>query len=712
MSGTLTISLLLGVSLGAEGQQAPAAPAAPLYHEALRPQFHVTARYWDNYTLNPGPHEEGWINDVNGLVYYDGEYHFFAQRWWSCWLHAVSRDLVHWEELPPAFGKEGEFGGTQSGGAVVDYENTSGLGDGGTPPMVAFWSGTDNLNQCISYSLDRGRSWAKYEGNPVLAHPERDPAVFWYAPKSKWIMILYGTEPIAALGAYGFNGEGNDAHDLIDYRPGEWKCSVLRVHADGTVIVSDQVNEGQRKIDMARQNIGAKAFYVGSKTGKSEFLRGDVAEILVFDRPLTEEETDRLTGRLASKWGLAGTSASPEGSAPEAGLVLHLEPSQVTVDETGRVLRWKDRSGRGHDQVQTEAGKRPGLVDGAVGELPAVHFSGEQFLRGPAVLPEGSDAFTIVAVWRRDALGVSEVICEQNTAELAPGGRAALLTEGQRKKAGYLLFESRDLLTWSKLGTMIEGMFECPDMFPLPVDGNVDDTRWVIIDGDGGYVVGRFDGEVFTAESDRLTSDWGRSFYATRSFNGLPEEDGRRIQMAWMRGGEYPGMPFNQQITFPCSLTLHRFPEGIRMCRNPIKEIAQLHGKQWSFSDLAVKPGDNPLAEVAGELFDIEVEIDVTRSDCEAVALELHGRSVRYDVGQATVHSCGSSAPLAPADGLVRLRVLVDRMSVETFGNKGRVVLTNVAGAEKESAALSVTAIGGTAHLRSLVVREVCSIWP
>src|ERR1039458_9428921 len=65
----------------------------PLYRESLRPQFHFTARQWGMDRLNPGPNQEGWMNDLNGLIYYDGEYHLFAQRWWKCWLHAVSRDL-------------------------------------------------------------------------------------------------------------------------------------------------------------------------------------------------------------------------------------------------------------------------------------------------------------------------------------------------------------------------------------------------------------------------------------------------------------------------------------------------------------------------------------------------------------------------------------------------------------------------------------------
>ena len=160
----------------------------PLYQETLRPQFHFTARQWTMNRLNPGPKEEGWLNDMNGLIYYDGEYHLFAQRWWKCWLHAVSRDLVHWTELEPAFWEEHSETGDQSGTCVVDYQNTSGLSpDKANPPMVAFWSRNDNRTHCICYSLDHGRTWKRYEKNPIMVYPERDPKVFWFiVPTNRW----------------------------------------------------------------------------------------------------------------------------------------------------------------------------------------------------------------------------------------------------------------------------------------------------------------------------------------------------------------------------------------------------------------------------------------------------------------------------------------------------------------------------------------------
>ena len=83
----------VGQVVAADKPTAKVIPAEPLYHEALRPQFHFTARYWDDYNLNPGNDgREGWINDVNGLIYFDGEYHLFGQRWWHWWVTSTAEN--------------------------------------------------------------------------------------------------------------------------------------------------------------------------------------------------------------------------------------------------------------------------------------------------------------------------------------------------------------------------------------------------------------------------------------------------------------------------------------------------------------------------------------------------------------------------------------------------------------------------------------------
>ena len=163
-----------------------------LYREKNRPQFHFTTR-------------RGWINDPNGLVFHDGEYHLFYQhnpyeREWQNmhWGHAVSKDLVHWEELPDALFPDG-LGTMYSGSAVIDCANTAGLSRDGTPALVAVYTaaGPERQVQCVAYSLDNGRTFTKYAGNPVIdsrdkwnSKDTRDPKVFWYAPAGHWVLVL------------------------------------------------------------------------------------------------------------------------------------------------------------------------------------------------------------------------------------------------------------------------------------------------------------------------------------------------------------------------------------------------------------------------------------------------------------------------------------------------------------------------------------------
>jgi fructan beta-fructosidase len=140
------------------------------------------------------------------LVSYDGEYHLFYQhnpfeREWGnmSWGHAVSKDLIHWEELPVVLFPD-KLGAIFSGTAVIDYNNTSSFGKNGIPPMIAIYTAhsSDDERQCIAYSLDKGRTFTKYDGNPVInskakwnSEDLRDPKVFWYQPTKSWVMVLF-----------------------------------------------------------------------------------------------------------------------------------------------------------------------------------------------------------------------------------------------------------------------------------------------------------------------------------------------------------------------------------------------------------------------------------------------------------------------------------------------------------------------------------------
>lgn len=167
----------------------------------------VDEKYRPKYHFTP---DSMWMNDPNGMVYYQGEYHLFYQYYpkanvWGPmhWGHAVSKDMITWEHLPIALFPD-SHGYIFSGSAVIDWQNTSGFGSIDNPPMVAIYTyhnpekekagAIDFQTQGIAYSLDKGRTWKKYEQNPVISNPGfkdfRDPKVIWHDATKRWIMVL------------------------------------------------------------------------------------------------------------------------------------------------------------------------------------------------------------------------------------------------------------------------------------------------------------------------------------------------------------------------------------------------------------------------------------------------------------------------------------------------------------------------------------------
>ncbi len=483
-----------------------------LYRETLRPQFHFTAK-------------KHWINDPNGLVFFDGEYHLYFQHTpgsmvhgRTTWGHAVSTDLVHWKQLHTAALDVDETGWMWSGSAAVDHGNTGGFQDGNDPPLIAFYTAggekvfpDKQCIQCIAFSNDRGRSWTKYAGNPVIGHiraQNRDPKVVWHGPSEQWIMTLFL--------------DGND----------------------------------------------------------------------------------------------------------------------------------------------------------------------------------------------------------------------------------YAMFSSPDLKSWSHLQDLtLPGVSECPDFFELPVDGDPENTRWVFWGASGGYLLGRFDGRTFTPETDVLQAEQGTNGYAAQTWSDVPAEGGRCVQISWMRDGRYPAMPFNQQMSFPVELTLRTLPQGIRLCRKPVREIELLRDSSqvWPEGDLAqmasaqfnerYRSGETSSYAVTnlreaesrliladqGDLFDVRMEIEVGgdergRVDGEIAggkgfAVEVQGHRVEYDAGRQTLSCMGKNVALRIIDGRVRLQLLIDRTSLEIFGNDGEVSMSCcfLPAASNHRLALSATDRG--VRIVTLIVHELRSAW-
>ena len=256
------------------GQSGEAETRKPYYTEQYRPRFHFSP-------------DSMWMNDPNGMVYYKGEYHLFYQYhpysnvWGPMhWGHAVTTDLIHWEHLPVALYPD-SLGTIFSGSAVIDWNNSSGLGSMEDPPMVAIFtqhnqalaeSGSNRFQyQSIAYSSDRGRSWTKYPGNPVLENPGisdfRDPRVIWMEEVNKWIMVLAAHDRVMFFSSPDLInwtmesefGEDTGAHG------GVWECPdlfPLEANGEKKWVLLVSINPGGPNGGSATQ------YFVGEFDGK------------------------------------------------------------------------------------------------------------------------------------------------------------------------------------------------------------------------------------------------------------------------------------------------------------------------------------------------------------------------------------------------------------------------------------------------------------
>jgi sucrose-6-phosphate hydrolase SacC (GH32 family) len=299
----------------------------------------------------------------------------------------------------------------------------------------------------------------------------------------------------------------------------------------------------------------------------------------------------------------------------------------------------------------------------------------------------------------------------------------ALYLEGEN----YALFSSQNLTNWEKMCDIKNlGCSECPDMFELPVDGNSAQTKWVFWGGDGKYLIGTFDGKTFTPEAGPFTTKYGGNDYAAQTYSDIPATDGRRIQFSWMSGGKYPGMPFNQQFTVPRSLTLRTTSEGVRLFIEPAIEIEKLrNSKQANFS-ANLKGMDNKIKVpgMKGELFDIEILLDFKKFDeknplstdtTNLIYMEIFGQKITYNMGSKIIESAGIKAPLVPVDHQIRIRLIIDRTTVELFANDGIIQIANCfINKDKVPANLSIWGKKdlATVSVKSYQLKSVYSIQP
>ena len=314
------------------------------------------------------------------------------------------------------------------------------------------------------------------------------------------------------------------------------------------------------------------------------------------------------------------------------------------------------------------------------------------------------------------------------------------------------IFGSRDLKHWQPLSEFgpqgaIGGVWECPDLYSLPLEGQPGKTRWILkigvnpghIAGGSGeqYFVGQFDGTRFTNENPSSEIHWfdyGRDCYCALTFNDEPPGKPRHV-IGWMNNWEYAGTaptsPWRGAMTLPRSLSLAEADGSPTLQQQPIKELKSLRGSEFQYNGLSEADLNRRLAvwPHRSQTFELQAEIR-TGTAKEIVWKLLEGNDDETLIGFDTVKGelfvdrskCANAhfnsafpsrtvAPLVLGSGPLRLHVFVDRSSVEVFAQDGKIAMTNLVFPRPESTGISLNASGGRIEDVRLSMWKLHSVW-
>jgi len=380
----------------------------------------------------------GWMNDPNGLVYFDGEYHLFYQyvpwdRWDPTgtahpahWGHAVSPDLIHWTHLPVAITPD-DLGAIYSGSVIVDHEDSSGFFDG-QPGLVAIFTHHNTKPpplgaqiQSVAYSSDRGRTWTRYACNPVIANPGapdfRDPKVFWHAPTKRWVMVVtyqgdrvqvYVSENLKDWEYASEFGVDQGAHDAL------WECpDLFALPVDGDPRHTKWVLHLSTYHPTATSNHPGLQYFIGDFDGRTFSNHNPAATVLTPDygrdnyAAVTWSDIPAADGRrLIIGWMSDWTYAR---EAP-----TDLWRGQMTIPRELRLVR--------HDE-----GIR--LIQTPVAELDRLRAAHTRWA-GTTIDPARS-------AWERGVSDAMEIIVSLDPGSAAECGLRVHAGEGEQTMIGY-----------------------------------------------------------------------------------------------------------------------------------------------------------------------------------------------------------------------------------------------------------------------------------
>ena len=626
-------------------------PTVTKLQEQHRPTFHFTP-------------PEKWMNDPNGMVYYEGEYHLFYQHYpeatvWGPmhWGHAVSEDLVNWEHLPIALYPD-SLGYIFSGSAVIDWKNTSGFGINGVPPMIAIYtyhnmegekSGSNTYQyQAIAYSNDKGRTWTKYEGNPVVPNPGikdfRDPKVIWDESSNQWVMVfaawdhvkLYGSKDLKKWEHLSDFGKEWGTH------AGVWECPDLfpmRVSGTGQKkwVLLQSINPGGFNGGSGTQ------YFIGNFDGKDFTVDKDFAQAFGTVAAVVPKGTiyNDFEGDSFGEWQVEGTA-------------FGTKPTNTALPNQGAVS--------GQEGAAWTSSFHEG--DAAMGKLTSPSFTIEKpfinFLIGG-----GNDKL-------------------RTCINLVHDGKVVRNAAGANS-------EKMDWKGWDvKEFVGKKAHLEIVDKHP---------SGW-------GHI--NLDQIIFADSLAKATYekavwlDYGRDNYAGVTWSNAP--NGRTLFMGWMSNWDYaqtvPTSSWRSAMTIARALSLQPTSNGLRLFSKPVKELQNL--RQLEMSIPAQKGADFTI-DLSPEASTSTIEVNLTfKIPADATTklsiIASNGKGESYTVGYTASNkeyfsdrrSAGKTdfssvfaasihpAPRTSVNDTIQLRVLLDVASAELFADYGETVLTDI----------------------------------
>lgn len=669
----------IAVGMGSGSYVAPghAGPASAVsdYSEPFRPQYHFTP-------------EKNWMNDPNGMVFYEGEYHLFYQynpfgdKWGHMsWGHAVSPDMVHWKHLPLALPEEN---GVMifSGSAVVDWNNSSGFGQNGQPPLVAIYTGyntTNNLQyQCIAYSNDKGRTWTKYSGNPVInlnSKDFRDPKVRWYEPTKRWIMSV----SLSAEHKVCFYGSTNlkDWTLLSQFGPagattGVWECpDMFELPVEGT--------HEKRWALVVNMNPGSVAggsggqYFIGQFDGTNFIADKDSILLPTPEFAPEGKVIANFEGETYGDWKVTGEAFGP---GPVRGKFSNQNP-----------------------------------VDGYKGERLVNSYFKDDSKTGTLTSPE----FEVTQPFLNFLIG--------GGAQKAT--RMDLLVDGKvvRTASGA----DNERLAWSSWNVReFQGRKAVLQIVDEATGG------WGHINVDQITLA---DAPAHPVAEPALWLDYGKDYYAAVSWSDVPKSDGRRLWLGWMSNWEYgqdvPTSPWRSAMSIPREVGLRKTAEGIRLVQKPVREMEKLRGQHFQFKGGDIDEANAWLEKnaIAGNQLELIVNLDATTTGAQGLkvlagTMEATVIGVDRDRGDVFVDRTQSGnvnfhekfsgvqlAPLTTRDSKIKLHVFVDACSVEVFVNNGERVITDLVYPSAGSRRVEFYGPSGGAKIDSIEIWKLKSSW-